>query len=99
MKRRDFSALLASAPLAGATGAALAQGGPVEGRQYTVLSQPSDSGMVRARMECCRSKAYSSPVMKVEKLSTRPPRPRTHLLCGPGSTNRLPATSISCLSE
>ena len=40
MKRRDFSALLATAPLAGATGTALAQGGPIEGRQYLVLGQP-----------------------------------------------------------
>lgn len=40
MKRRDFSALLATAPLAGAAGSALAQGGFAEGRQYTVLSQP-----------------------------------------------------------
>ena len=40
MKRRDFSALLATAPLAGATGLAVAQGGPIEGRQYTVLPQP-----------------------------------------------------------
>ncbi|MCE4553760.1 thiol:disulfide interchange protein DsbA/DsbL [Pelomonas cellulosilytica] len=40
MKRRDFSALLATAPVLTATGPALAQGGPVEGRQYTVLSQP-----------------------------------------------------------
>jgi len=40
MKRRDFSALLATTPLAGAAGTALAQGGPVEGRQYTVLGQP-----------------------------------------------------------
>lgn len=38
MKRRDFSALLATTPLAGATGTALAQGGPVEGRHYTVVS-------------------------------------------------------------
>ncbi len=37
MKRRDFSALLATTPLAGA---ALAQGGPVEGRHYNVLAQP-----------------------------------------------------------
>lgn len=37
MKRRDFSALLATTPLAGI---ALAQGGPVEGRQYQTLSQP-----------------------------------------------------------
>ena len=37
MKRRDFSALLATTPLAGS---ALAQGGPIEGRQYTVLDQP-----------------------------------------------------------
>jgi thiol:disulfide interchange protein DsbA len=37
MKRRDFSALLATTPLAGV---ALAQGGPVEGRQYQTLSQP-----------------------------------------------------------
>lgn len=40
MKRRDFSALLATVPVLGATGSALAQGGPVEGRQYTVLPQP-----------------------------------------------------------
>lgn len=40
MKRRDFSALLATTPLAVAAGSALAQGGPVEGRQYTVLPQP-----------------------------------------------------------
>lgn len=40
MKRRDFSALLATAPLAGATGLALAQGGPIEGRQYKTLAQP-----------------------------------------------------------
>ncbi|PZP33445.1 MAG: disulfide bond formation protein DsbA [Roseateles depolymerans] len=37
MKRRDFSALIATTPFAGA---ALAQGGPVEGRQYLALSQP-----------------------------------------------------------
>lgn len=43
MKRRDFSALLATAPLAAATGTALAQGGPIEGRQYTVLQQPLPS--------------------------------------------------------
>lgn len=40
MKRRDFSALLASAPLAGAAGTALAQGGPVEGRHYQVINPP-----------------------------------------------------------
>jgi thiol:disulfide interchange protein DsbA len=40
MKRRDFSSLLAAAPLAGATGTALAQGGPVEGRQYQTLGAP-----------------------------------------------------------
>jgi len=43
MKRRDFSALLASAPVLGATGAAsdaLAQGGPIEGRNYSVLNPP-----------------------------------------------------------
>ncbi|PTT75742.1 disulfide bond formation protein DsbA [Pelomonas sp. HMWF004] len=40
MKRRDFSALLATTPLAGAAGTALAQGGPVEGRQYQTLGQP-----------------------------------------------------------
>lgn len=40
MKRRDFSALLATAPALGASGTALAQGGPVEGRHYTVLGQP-----------------------------------------------------------
>jgi thiol:disulfide interchange protein DsbA len=38
MKRRDFSALLATAPLA--AGSAFAQGGPVEGRQYVALAQP-----------------------------------------------------------
>ena len=45
MKRRDFSALLASAPLAGT---ALAQGGPVEGRQYLVLPQalPTTPGKI-----------------------------------------------------
>lgn len=36
MKRRDFSALLATTPLAGT---ALAQGGPVDGRHYATLSQ------------------------------------------------------------
>lgn len=40
MKRRDFSALLATTPLAGAAGSALAQGGPIEGRHYTALGQP-----------------------------------------------------------
>jgi protein dithiol oxidoreductase (disulfide-forming) len=40
MKRRDFSALLATTSLAGATGSALAQGGPVEGRHYLVLNPP-----------------------------------------------------------
>lgn len=40
MKRRDFSALLATAPLAGAAGTALAQGGPIEGKQYNTLAQP-----------------------------------------------------------
>lgn len=43
MKRRDFSALLAAAPLAGAAPAALAQGGPVEGRHYKALSKPLSS--------------------------------------------------------
>jgi thiol:disulfide interchange protein DsbA len=37
MKRRDFSALLATTPIASV---ALAQGGPVEGRNYQTLSQP-----------------------------------------------------------
>ena len=48
MKRRDFSALLASAPVLGATGTALAQGGPVEGRQYLVLPQalPTTPGKI-----------------------------------------------------
>ncbi|KQW45892.1 MULTISPECIES: thiol:disulfide interchange protein DsbA/DsbL [unclassified Roseateles] len=40
MKRRDFSALLATAPVLGATGTALAQGGPVEGRHYQALNPP-----------------------------------------------------------
>jgi thiol:disulfide interchange protein DsbA len=40
MKRRDFSALLATAPLAGAAGTAFAQGAPIEGRQYAVLPSP-----------------------------------------------------------
>ncbi|MGQ3053127.1 MAG: thiol:disulfide interchange protein DsbA/DsbL [Roseateles sp.] len=40
MKRRDFSALLATAPVLGATGTALAQGGPVEGRHYLALKPP-----------------------------------------------------------
>jgi thiol:disulfide interchange protein DsbA len=43
MKRRDFSALLASAPLAGAAGSALAQGGPIEGRQFLVINPPLPS--------------------------------------------------------
>lgn len=45
MKRRDFSALLASAPLAGA---ALAQGGPLEGRHYQTLPQilPTPAGKI-----------------------------------------------------
>jgi len=43
MKRRDFSTLLASAPLAGAAGSALAQGGPVEGRNYQTLNPPLPS--------------------------------------------------------
>jgi thiol:disulfide interchange protein DsbA len=40
MKRRHFSALFATAPVLGAAGTALAQGGPVEGRQYNVLGTP-----------------------------------------------------------
>ena len=40
MKRRNFSALLATTPLAAATGSALAQGGPVEGRHYQVINPP-----------------------------------------------------------
>jgi thiol:disulfide interchange protein DsbA len=45
MKRRDFSALLATTPLAGT---ALAQGGPIEGRHYTVLPQtlPTPPGKI-----------------------------------------------------
>lgn len=43
MKRRDFYALLASAPLAGAAGSALAQGGPIEGRQFLVINPPLPS--------------------------------------------------------
>ena len=48
MKRRDFSALLATTPLAAASGTALAQGGPVEGRQYQVLPQalPTTPGKI-----------------------------------------------------
>ncbi|CAM3744738.1 thiol:disulfide interchange protein DsbA/DsbL [Roseateles saccharophilus] len=40
MKRRDFSTLLATTPVLAASGTALAQGGPVEGRQYLTLGQP-----------------------------------------------------------
>ena len=40
MKRRDFSALLASAPALGLAGPALAQGGPVEGRHYLAINPP-----------------------------------------------------------
>ena len=45
MKRRDFSALLATAPWAGLV---LAQGGPVEGRQYQTLSStlPTTPGKI-----------------------------------------------------
>lgn len=43
MKRRDFSALFATMPLAGAAGSALAQGGPVEGRQYRAINPPLPS--------------------------------------------------------
>jgi len=39
MKRRDFSTLLAAAPLVGAAPAAFAQGGPVDGRHYKTLSR------------------------------------------------------------
>ncbi|MFG6431692.1 thiol:disulfide interchange protein DsbA/DsbL [Roseateles sp. LYH14W] len=48
MKRRDFSALVATAPILGATGSALAQGGPVEGRHYNVLPQtlPTPPGKI-----------------------------------------------------
>ena len=48
MKRRDFSTLLATAPLAAATDLAFAQGGPVEGRQYQTLSQalPTPPGKI-----------------------------------------------------
>jgi protein dithiol oxidoreductase (disulfide-forming) len=48
MKRRDFSALLATTPLAAATGTALAQSAPIEGRQYTVLGQalPTPPGKI-----------------------------------------------------
>lgn len=40
MKRRDFSTLLATTPLATAAGTALAQGGPIEGRHYAVVNPP-----------------------------------------------------------
>ncbi|MCF8207674.1 MAG: thiol:disulfide interchange protein DsbA/DsbL [Methylotenera sp.] len=40
MKRRDFSALLATAPALGAATSAHAQGGPVEGRHYQVITPP-----------------------------------------------------------
>ncbi|NCT83227.1 MAG: thiol:disulfide interchange protein DsbA/DsbL [Comamonadaceae bacterium] len=43
MKRRDFSSLLAATPLAAATGTALAQGGPVDGRHYQTLNPPLPS--------------------------------------------------------
>lgn len=48
MKRRDFSTLLATAPLAGAAGTALAQGGPVEGRHYKTLNPvlPTSPGKI-----------------------------------------------------
>ncbi|MFN3860316.1 MAG: thiol:disulfide interchange protein DsbA/DsbL [Roseateles sp.] len=40
MKRRDFTTLLATAPLLAAAPATFAQGGPVEGRHYKALSRP-----------------------------------------------------------
>jgi len=43
MKRRDFSTLLAAAPALGTASHALAQGGPVEGRQYLVINPPLPS--------------------------------------------------------
>lgn len=48
MKRRDFSALLATAPVLGGAAPALAQGGPVDGRQYLTLSQalPTTPGKI-----------------------------------------------------
>jgi thiol:disulfide interchange protein DsbA len=48
MKRRDFSALLATTPLAAASGTALAQGGPIEGRHYIGLPQtlPTPPGKI-----------------------------------------------------
>jgi len=48
MKRRDFSTLLATAPVLGAAAPALAQGGPVDGRQYLTLSQqlPTTPGKI-----------------------------------------------------
>lgn len=48
MKRRDFSALLATAPVLGGAAPALSQGGPVDGRQYLTLSQalPTTPGKI-----------------------------------------------------
>jgi protein dithiol oxidoreductase (disulfide-forming) len=40
MKRRDFSTLLATVPVLGATGTSFAQGGPVEGRHYAAVNPP-----------------------------------------------------------
>lgn len=48
MKRRDLTTLLALSPLAGLTAPALAQGGPVEGKQYLKLAkvQPTTPGKI-----------------------------------------------------
>ena len=61
MKRRDFSALLASAPLATAASNALAQGGPVEGTHYVKLGQAAPTAAPAGKIDIVEFFWYGCP--------------------------------------
>ena len=66
MKRREFSihlvgSGLALATLAGGTGLALAQGNPVEGKDYVRLAQPAPSSAPPGKIEVIEFFWYGSP--------------------------------------
>jgi protein dithiol oxidoreductase (disulfide-forming) len=63
MKRRDFSMQIAAAVGLGSvwTGAAQAQGGPVEGTHYTKLSQPAPVAAPAGKIEVVEFFSYGCP--------------------------------------
>jgi len=61
MNRRDFSLGLAAVPAAVWSGAAAAQGGPVEGTHYTKLAQPVAVSVPAGKVEVIEFFSYGCP--------------------------------------